>query len=117
MEIIRLLLLQCESGKQSLELADYAEPLIVYNAALIIEAGLAVGHVIEDGDGMPSGATIMRLTWDGHDFLDATKNSKLWALAKKKILEPGAAWTFSILLEYLKAEGRKRFLGEPPPAP
>jgi hypothetical protein len=38
-----------------------------------------------------------RLTWEGHEFLDATRDSKVWKLAKEKVLKPGASWTFSLL--------------------
>jgi SPP1 gp7 family putative phage head morphogenesis protein len=44
--------------------------------------------------------------------LDASRDSRIWKLAKEKVLMPGASWSFGILLEYLKAEA-KRTLGLP----
>lgn len=107
MEVIRLLLLQQETGEEPPELKAYDEKLIVHNVALMLDAGLIVGHLAEDGDGVPISAAIIRMTWAGHDFLDSTRDPKVWKLAKEKVLKPGASWTFSLLVEFLKAEARR----------
>lgn len=44
---------------------------------LIAERGLAVGTSTRGG------WTFTRLTWDGHDFLDNSRNSAVWQATKK----------------------------------
>ena len=84
----------------------------VYQIALMKDAGL-VDADIKTTAGIPSEATIIRLTWAGHDFLDSSRDSKIWNLAVENIIKPGASWSFSILVEWLKQEARKRLLGCP----
>ncbi|MGA3169662.1 MAG: DUF2513 domain-containing protein [Chthoniobacteraceae bacterium] len=107
MELVRLLLLRVEQGEVPAALGSYPEEEIVYNSALMIEAGLIKGRTVYDAAvGQVTGTIMERLTWEGHDFLDAARNETVWNKAKEKVLKPGISWTFSILLEYLKAEAR-----------
>jgi hypothetical protein len=78
---------------------------------LMNEAGLIQAHFIEGNDVLPDDVGYLRLTWDGHDFLDATKDSKIWKMAKEHVIKPGASWTFSLLLEWLKHQARERVFG------
>lgn len=117
MDLIRLLLLQQETGEDPPELAKYDVPLVVYNCALMLDAGFIEGRVISDAKGSPAAAVIARMTWTGHDFLDSTRDPKIWKQAKEKVLKPGISWTFSILVEFLKAEAQRQLgsaLGLPP---
>ena len=108
MEIIRLLLLQQETDEDPPELDEYDTLLVVYNIVLMKDAGLVEASIVEDENGEPVSAAVMRLTWDGHDFLDATKNPDIWSRAKEKIIKPGVSWSFSLLKEYLKQEAKNQ---------
>lgn len=108
MDIIRMILMQQETGETPPELAKYPEELVVYNVALMKDAGLLVAEILKDHQGSPRGAAIIRMTWAGHDFLDATRNDTVWNTAKEKILRPGASWTFDLLKESLKALARQQ---------
>jgi hypothetical protein len=117
MDIIRLLLLEQETGEGHEDLATYDEPLVVYNAALMLDAGFIEGSIISGADGSPSAVVIIRLTWAGHDFLDSIRDPSVWKSAKDKVLKPGLSWSFAILTEFLKAEARRHLgsaLGLPP---
>ena len=113
MELIRLLLLKEEQGEAPLEMSQYSEDDALYNYALMVDAGLIDAELIPEC-GMPESVSVRRLTWAGHDFLDASRDSKVWKLAKEHILKPGASWTFSVLVEWLKQEAHKRVFGVPP---
>lgn len=113
MELIRLLLLEEEQGEAPPELANYSEEHVLYNYALMADARLIDAELIPEV-GVPQAVTIRRLTWAGHDFLDATRDNKVWTLAKEKVLKPGASWTFSLLVEWLKQEAHKKIFGTPP---
>jgi len=113
MELIRLLLLEVEQGEAPPELASYSEADMLYNYALMADAGLMVASLTPE-TGVPVSVSVYRLTWAGHDFLDATRDSKVWKMAKEHIIKPGASWTFSLLVEWLKQESHKRIFGVPP---
>jgi hypothetical protein len=74
------------------------------------EAGLLDANVLTGAHGEPMQAIIFGLTWEGHDFLDAARDDTIWKAARDKIIKPGMSWTFSILLEWLKQEVRRRVL-------
>ena len=84
---------------------------IGYNVRLLHEAGLLIAkdtnrtdHIFWDP---------VRLTWDGHELLDAMRSDEGWGKAQKAMTQIGG-FTIdvlkSLLVEYLKQEGR-RFLG------
>jgi hypothetical protein len=104
MDLIRLLLLQEESGVAAAGTDAYPENVKAYHAALLLDAGFIDGVSEYAPDGSVGCVFVHRLTWDGHDFLDAARSDTVWNKAKEKVLKPGLSWTFSMLLEFLKAE-------------
>ena len=67
---------------------------------LLIEQGLIEGQVI---DVNAPAFVIQRLTWEGHDFLQAIQNEKVW----KKILGKAKELGGSMTLELAKELGKK----------
>jgi hypothetical protein len=59
------------------------------------------------------GINITGITWEGYEFIGAASDETLWAKAKSSVLKHGSSITFDLLLEWLKAERKKR-LGVPP---
>ena len=112
MDVIRLLLLQLEGDEKATDdLKTYDEPTVVYNAALIVDAGLVEGAVARGGDNSPIGVAMNHMTWSGHDFLDAARDDNLWKKAKQNVMKPAASYTFEIVKAYLKTEIMKRIGG------
>lgn len=56
---------------------EYSASDVNGHALLILERGLANGKMTSGG------AAIVRLTWDGHDFLDNSRNSTVWQATMK----------------------------------
>lgn len=46
----------------------------------------------------------LRLTWQGHEFLDAARNDTLWRKVKAKVLAGGGGLVFEVLKAALVAE-------------
>ena len=90
----------------------YSTEVRAYHVALMKDAGLIEGIVNSDADGNPVGYFVSRMTWAGHDFLDAARDDNLWKKAKEFVLKPGVSWSFELLKEWLKHEARQR-LGLP----
>ena len=108
-DLIRLILLEIErtptyGDSVDLQLDGYNDDQVTYHIALLSELGLVTGgkRVI----GSPTWFGI-RLTWDGHEFLDASRDNERWAKAKSiagKLGSVTIAVLREILTELLKAQ-------------
>ena len=89
MDLIREVLLEVEKVEgwddwKQIEFKDRDPEEISYHVMLLAEAGLIEAKKICDG-----GAWLpMRLTWEGHEFLDAARNDTVWKKTKDIILLP-----------------------------
>ena len=115
MDLIRKILIDAEardfeSGEPP-EMYQASTTDEAYQIALMIDAGLVQADYTSNA-GVPQSAAIYRLTWDGHDFLDAARDNTIWKKAKDSFLKPGISWTFSILTEWLKQEARDKIFGD-----
>lgn len=117
LSLIRSLLLACEAAPAgSAPEVDALEGLcpdqatLVEHIALLSEAGLlsVIDASTHDGEDY----IVRRMTWAGHEFLDALRDDTIWKKAKEHVLKPGASWTFDILKEWAKHEIKER-LGLP----
>ena len=101
MDLARQIMLELEGEKydgspQIYELPaieDYSESEIEYHVVLLQDAGLLLAR--EPFDGSP--LIPYKLTWQGHEFIEAAKNETVWQRAKKHIQEKGGAASFSVL--------------------
>ena len=112
MELIRLSLLEVEREEPAPDLSGYSEDQKVYHMALCIEAGLVDGVIVPDGNGYPAATSAIRLTWKGHEFLDAARNDTIWKKTLGHVKKAGIAATLPVLEDLLK-KGAKELLGLP----
>jgi hypothetical protein len=112
MELIRLSLLEVEGEEPRPNLSAYTEEQKVYHMALCIEAGLVDGEVVKDGSGFPVGTVAIRLTWKGHEFVDAARNDTIWKKTLGHVKKAGVSVTLPVLEDLLK-KGVKELLGLP----
>jgi DNA-binding transcriptional ArsR family regulator len=96
LDLVRELLLALEAAETSLTvpaLAGYSGELVSYHFLLLRDAGL----VTLDERGPPhrrkSG---YRLTWEGHELLDAAREPHRWQKAKS-LIEAAGGVTFDVL--------------------
>lgn len=76
----------------------YDENQIAYHLSLLQERGL-----IDVPDAQPMiGIVFTRLSWEGHDFLDAVRDPEIWKKTKGRADAIGS-WTFEIVKELAKA--------------
>ena len=108
MDIIQQLLIDAEAHDNNPPYLTADVPEIVYQISLLTEAGLMNAVIRKNQYGLPRDATILGLTWAGHDFLDAARDDTIWKKAQDAFLKPGISWTFSILLEWLKKEAQNK---------
>jgi hypothetical protein len=65
-----------------IKIEGYTEEEIGYHSLLLIEAGLLEGEETTAMGHRSPNACVTRLTWAGHEFLDAARNDNTWTLAK-----------------------------------
>jgi len=111
MDLVRLMLIAHVTGEKPPELEQYDSREIRYHYTLLQDAGFITATFAEGNDVVPDEVMYVRVTWLGHEFYDASKDSKIWKMAKEHVLKPGASFTVTALLEWLKHEVRKQLLG------
>lgn len=70
---------------------------ISYHMELLIEAGLVNGEVARTLGGEPYNFIANRLTWHGHEFLDAIRSDTIWQKTKKVFVSKGVSMTFDLV--------------------
>ncbi|PPT33861.1 hypothetical protein XarjCFBP7653_21095 [Xanthomonas arboricola] len=96
MELVRQILLAVESGQAKSAFDGYDDDSIKYHKALVIEAGLAEGSVLKSGTGnreIPANVVLKKLTWAGHDFIDAISSESNWKKVKFFLQDGGKQLT------------------------
>lgn len=98
MDLIRAILLEVEKCRSlegcRIEIPGRTHEELYYNGKLAQEAGFIEARFL------PGSADfhVSRLTYDGHEFLDAARNDTLWAKAKETVIKN----TGTLTLEGLK---------------
>ena len=104
-ELIRKILLQIEAKGEDplrliqLDIPGHSESDVAYHVLLLRDAGL-----IEAQDLSTMGGFDMRpkrMTWEGHEFLEAAKNDTVWNKAQEIVKEKGNAIPFEVLKDLL----------------
>jgi hypothetical protein len=87
MDLVRRILLAIEanpSGRapDKLRIEEYTEDQIGYHVTIMMEAGLVEGYDTNHLESESPTAAATRLTWEGHEFLDASRDESRWEKAK-----------------------------------
>jgi hypothetical protein len=101
-DTIREILLKSEELEldTTLRLSDFDEDRtdeIAYHVKLLEESGLIKVSIVEFCGGAGIHFDLERLTWSGHDFLDAVRNETTWSKTKAMISDKGGAMTFELI--------------------
>jgi hypothetical protein len=104
MDLIRQILLRIEEkpydmGFFDVEVEGHTESDISYHVMLLAQAGYIQAQNLSTGGG-PSWKPIS-LTWQGHEFLEAAKNTNIWNKAKSLLKDKTGGVVFEILKQLL----------------
>lgn len=113
MDLVREIMLWLEEhhhGQPKIPERDRQE--IGYHCHLLMQAGLIDGVVSTYTDDKLPQAIPSSITWRGHEFIDAARDASIWKAAKEKVLGPAGGVAFTVLLEWMKEEAKRR-LGIP----
>jgi len=100
---IREILIKLEempAEKGNLRLSDFPEDQAYeysYNTELLMEAGLIYGEMSKTLGTHASDFMAIRLTWEGHEFLDAIRSDNIWEKTKTSFVKGGLSMTFDLV--------------------
>jgi hypothetical protein len=114
MDLARRIMKQIESfpagvGQPELDLPDMPDEVIQYHLLLLTEAGLIVTVDVSDMSGPER--IPLRLTWKGHEFLEAARDSTMWERAKTVVQNKTGGLAFEVLLAVLKDQAVRAVMG------
>ena len=97
-------------GAIKVEINGKTEEEISYHLMLLDQAGLL------DAKDLSKSTQNMKwranfLTWDGHEFLEASRNQGIWDQTKKVFADKSVGISFEILKTLLIESGKKLMLG------
>jgi hypothetical protein len=101
--LIRLEALDPETG--ALQLGDFPTDKAYeysYHVELLIEARLIYGHMSKTIGRHAQNFLAQRLTWQGHEFLDAIRSDTVWNKTKTTFFKDGLSMTFDLVMEVAK---------------
>ena len=114
MDLIRKILIKIEDSKkypirEKIKIEEYEDDSINFHLILLEEAGLVEVDLTKMGDGKPI-VDVSRLTWEGYEFLDSSRNNKVWNKAKSLVMKKTSGLTFTILKDVLISIVREAIL-------
>lgn len=113
MDLIRTILLEIEKAEDreipinSVSIGDFDRKTIRYHIDLLEDSGLAkvIKHTIQLGRTKQPTFINLRLSWEGHEFLDAARDDNVWAKAKVVLVKmSGLPFEVlqALLIDYVK---------------
>jgi len=120
MDLVRKILLACEQHEHGrapnrLQIDGYTDEEIGYHAYIMEQAGLVEACDVSHSGSHSPEAIITSLTWDGHEFLGASKDEGIWSKAKEAVGATGgmALDVLKSVLVGLAADAAKKAAGLP----
>lgn len=116
-DLIRAILLEVESWPPGaripstrLVVEPYTEEQIRYHADLLHEAGLIGGVVAVHRASGDRPTIVGRLTWSGHEFVDATRSDAVWVAVKERAKPVGNSMSMDLLAELVSSVSKSMML-------
>jgi hypothetical protein len=103
LDLLRRILLRLENGGEPSSDESHRPEEIQYHIRLLDEAGLIEADEIVPGQWWPE-----RITWTGHELLDASRDEELWAETCRKVEAASGSAPLSVVQELLVSGIRTR---------
>jgi hypothetical protein len=114
MSLVRKILLEIENqatgyAPSNLAVEGYTQEQIRYHAYIMMQGGLIEGINRTDLDSTSPQAIPKKLTWAGHEFLEAARNDTVWKKAMDIVQEKGGTITVAVLSQLLSSLMKSHF--------
>jgi hypothetical protein len=101
MDLVREIMLKVEAlppGPPVLYRMGEVEDLVLLNhLEMLIDAGLVRGKISRSQGSRGDVIGISTLTWQGHEWIDAVRDPRVWDEAKRTLLESGGSLSFELI--------------------
>ncbi len=102
LDLVRKLLIELEAGNLKPQIEKVEKETINYHLGLMNERGLieAVVHYSKSGNhpmDIPDLVIVKKMTWEGHDFIEAIANDTKWAKVKAFLASNGKDLTIETI--------------------
>jgi hypothetical protein len=102
LELVRKILLAMEAHQHGFAptpftIAGYDQDVIEHHVWLMDQGGLITALDTTASQEPSPTALPQSITWDGHEFLDAVRNDKVWLKLKAEMKDKGLSLPFSLL--------------------
>ena len=110
MDLIRSIMLHLESHPEAdlhlteVEVEGYEKDVVTGHLVLLQEAGFIELSVERFGGGEPPLVMVHRISWAGHEFLEAVRSDTIWAKSTKIITSAGLGLAWPLLQAVLRAK-------------
>jgi hypothetical protein len=115
MELVRSILLKIEESPyedkviRNFGLEGQSAEKVNYHLGIMREAGLIVCMEVKS-DQTGSMFWPRKLTWEGHEFLDAARNETIWKRAWDQVKSKGGTVGLDVMKQLLVVEAKQFFL-------
>lgn len=104
LDLCRALLLELEAdpnliGLKNYQVGSFTDEEISYHVKLLYEAGLIEARDVSAMNSFKWHP--LRLTWQGHEFLDAARDDTRWNMAKDIVKDKTGALSFEVIKDVL----------------
>jgi hypothetical protein len=110
MDLIRSIMLHLETypdadlGLTEVQVDGFSEDMVLGHLVLLGEAGFIDLNVEHFLGGEPPHYIVHRITWAGHEFLEAVRSQTIWAKSTKMIASAGVGMAWPLLQAVLRAK-------------
>ena len=98
------------AGGQAITVDGVSDLEVSYHVKLLHDAGLIEAFDFSDQSDFKW--VPQRLTWDGHEFLEAARNDTIWAKAKEVMMEKVGGISLDVMKAVLLDLAKKAVIGD-----
>ncbi len=109
MDLIRDILRYIENDEtgnpiSNIEIEGYSRAQITYHVIQLKDAGYIDANILDEmGSQLEMPYMVLNLTWNGHEFLDASRDETIWIQAKSKLSEVAGSAPINVVTSILTA--------------
>lgn len=105
MAVIREILLSIEANDEVSPIDGYSSEIIEKHVQLLLEAKLIDRNSLGI---LPAMVTVTKLTWNGHEFLDSTREEQVWNTIKSEFKDASVSTIIKVGKDLAEGFAKKK---------
>ena len=112
LNLVRMILLDIETSPPGEVIYGFnyngrSKAEVLEHVQLLLDADFIAGHIASGNAGQPEACVVMRMTWDGQEFLAKAKNDTIWKKVLAEAEEKGMSTSLVVINGLLEAAAKK----------